>query len=55
MAVYAVCEQCKKLYEYRPEVSYEGGISYITVKCSECGHIKNTNTNHVHYGEDGKR
>lgn len=55
MARYVICEECKKLVEYRPEIKFEGGISYTTFKCSECGHVKTTNINHIHYGQDGKR
>lgn len=52
MSRLAVCEKCKKLYEYKPEIRYEGGITYSTVKCEHCGHIKESNKNHIHYGND---
>lgn len=55
MAKFAVCDKCKKLYEYIPETKYEGGMSYITVTCSHCGYVKTTNSNHIHYGNDGKK
>ena len=55
MARYAMCEKCKKVVEYKPETKYEGGTSYVIFKCPECGHVKSTSTNHVHYGNDGKR
>lgn len=53
MAQYIVCESCKKVIEYKPEVKYERGISYTTFKCPFCNYIKKTNTNHIHYGKDG--
>lgn len=55
MAKYIICEKCGKLIEYNPEYKYEGGTSYTTLKCPECGHVKQTSTNHIHYGNDGKR
>lgn len=54
MARYKVCENCKKLVEYNPTTNYEGGMSYTTFSCPECGFTKTTNINHIHYGEDGK-
>lgn len=54
MAKYAMCESCKAVVEYNPETKYEGGISYTAFKCPKCGHIKKTNVNHIHYGDDGK-
>ena len=38
MAKYIICEKCGKLIEYNPEYKYEGGTSYTTLKCPECGH-----------------
>lgn len=55
MAQYTICESCEKLIEYKPETKYEGGTSYITLKCPFCGYVKQTSTNHIHYGNDGKR
>lgn len=55
MAKYIICEKCGKLIEYNPKYKYEGGTSYTILKCPECGHIKQTSTNHIHYGNDGKR
>lgn len=55
MAEYIICEGCKRLIEYKPETRYEGGTSYTTIVCPECGHVKQTNVSHVHYGNDGKR
>ena len=55
MAKYIICEKCKRLIEYKPIARYEGGTSYTTSKCSECGHEKTTSVNYVHYGEDGKK
>lgn len=55
MAKYIICEKCKKLIEYKPTSKYEGGMSYTTIKCPECGYEKTTSINHIHYGEDGKR
>lgn len=55
MAQYVMCEKCKKVIEYKPETKIEGGISYTTLVCPECGHVKKTSTNHIHYGQDGKR
>lgn len=54
MARYKVCENCKRLVKYRPATTYEGGISYTVFICPECGFKKETNVNHIHYGEDGK-
>lgn len=54
MAKYAMCENCKKVIEYKPKVKYEGGMSYITLVCPLCGYVKKTNVNHIHYGQDGK-
>lgn len=55
MARYIICEKCKKLIECNPITKYEGGTSFITIKCPECGYEKTTSVNHIHYGEDGKR
>lgn len=55
MSTYTICEKCGKLIEYTPETKYEGGTSYTTLKCPLCGHVKESTTNHVHYGLDGKR
>lgn len=55
MAKYIVCDKCKKVVEYKTETKYEGGMHYTTFRCPECGYVKSTNTNHVHYGQDGKR
>lgn len=54
MAKYTICEKCKKLIEYKPETKYEGGTSYFTLVCPICGHVKKSNVNHVHYGQDGR-
>lgn len=55
MAKYIVCENCKELIEYKPETRYEGDTSYTTLTCPLCGHKKETNMSHVHYGQDGKK
>lgn len=55
MSQYIICEKCNKLVLYNPEIKYEGGTSYTTVKCPFCGYEKKTNTSHVHYGLDGKK
>lgn len=55
MAIYKICYKCGKLVEYNPEEKYEGGISYTEFKCPNCGYIKKTSTNHIHYGNDGKK
>ena len=55
MASYIICENCKKVIEYMPERKYEGGTSYITLRCPLCGHEKKISVNHVHYGNDGKQ
>lgn len=55
MARYVICEGCKKLVEYKPVHKYEGGTSYVSFECPECGHIKQTNMSYIHYGMDGKR
>lgn len=54
MAKYVVCEACKNVVKYDPEINYEGGITYTTFKCPSCGAVKTTNRNHIHYGNDGK-
>lgn len=51
---YIVCEKCKKVFEYNPQIKHEGGTTYTTITCSKCGYTKTTNTSHIHYGEDGK-
>lgn len=53
MAQYIICEKCNKLVEYKPVVKYEGGTSYTTIKCPECGYEKVVTRNHIHYGNDG--
>lgn len=53
MAKSVICDSCNKLIEYKLEPKYEGGTSYITLKCPLCGHIKCTTINHMHYGNDG--
>lgn len=55
MARYIVCEKCNELIEYKPETKYEGGMSYVTLICPLCGYRKDISTNHVHYGNDGKK
>lgn len=55
MAKYTICEKCKKFIEYKATTKYEGGMSYTTIKCPECGHTKATSVNHIHYGNDGKK
>lgn len=55
MAKYAVCDKCGSLYEYKPVIKYEGGTSYITVTCNNCGDVKDKTANHIHYGNDGKK
>jgi DNA-directed RNA polymerase subunit M/transcription elongation factor TFIIS len=55
MAQYIMCEKCKKVVEYKPETRYEGGISTTIFKCPECGHVKESSVNHIHYGNDGKK
>lgn len=55
MAEYIICESCKKLIEYKPEMKYEGGTSYTILKCPKCWHEKRTSVNHIHYGQDGRK
>ena len=55
MAEYTVCEKCGELIEYKPETRYEGGMSYTSLVCPKCGYVKKTSSNHIHYGQDGKR
>ena len=55
MAEYAICDKCKRLYEYKPIVKNEGGNEYTTVTCDKCGYTKTTSRNHVHYGNDGRK
>ena len=55
MAKFAVCNKCKKVFEYLPETKYEGGTSYSIVICPHCKNEKKNSTNHIHYGDDGKR
>lgn len=52
MGKMAVCDKCKKLYDYVPETKFEGGTTYITVTCNKCGYVKKTNVSHIHYGDD---
>lgn len=53
MAEYIYCKNCNNMVEFKPERKYEGGTSYITFICPKCGHIKEYNVNHRHYGQDG--
>lgn len=55
MARYTICDKCREFIEYKPDIKYEGGITYEALKCPKCGHIKYTSTNHIHYGNDGKK
>lgn len=55
MAKYIICESCKGVVEYNPEIKYSGGTSYTYFKCPNCGYEKKTNSNHIHYGNDGKK
>ena len=48
MAKYVICEDCKKLIEYNPEIKHEYGTTYTTLTCPLCGHVKRTTKNHVH-------
>lgn len=42
MAKYVLCEECKKLIEYKPKVKLEYGNTITTIECPECGHKKVT-------------
>lgn len=55
MARYIMCEKCKEVVEYNPETKYERGMHFTTFKCPSCGHVKSSNRNDVHYGQDGNR
>lgn len=55
MSRYLICEGCKELVEYNPEIKYEGGTSYTVFKCPKCGYEKKSSINHIHYGNDGKK
>ena len=48
MAKYVICEGCKKLIEYNPEIKHEYGTTYTTLTCPLCGHVKWTTKDHVH-------
>lgn len=50
---YIICDNCEELVKYTPEYKYEGGTSYSTFRCPKCGYVKSTNTNYIHYGNDG--
>lgn len=55
MASYSVCEKCKEVVEYIPEIKIEGHTTYTEFKCPKCGHVKQSTRSHIHYGNDGKR
>lgn len=55
MARYAICEKCKKFIEYKPVKEYKAGMTFTKLVCPECGHVKESNTNHVHYGNDARQ
>lgn len=55
MAKYIICDKCKNLIEYLPEVKTENGTTHKTLTCPKCGYVKHTSTNYIHYGDDGKR
>ena len=56
MSKYIICEKCNSLVEYSHlELKYEGGTSYTVFTCPECGYVKKSSTNHIHYGEDGRK
>lgn len=55
MARYVICDKCRKLIEYNPKTEYKSGMTFTRLECPECGYVKETNTSHVHYGNDGKK
>lgn len=55
MAKFIICDECKKLIEYKVETEYKYGMTFSKLTCPLCGHVKEVNKSHVHYGEDGKR
>ena len=52
MASYAVCEKCKEVVEYKPEIKEEGHTTYTEFVCPSCGYVKQTTRSHIHYGND---
>lgn len=54
MARYIVCDNCGQVVKYEPISKYEGGITYTVFTCPNCKQVKQTNRNHIHYGNDGK-
>lgn len=53
MAKLIVCERCKQVVEYEPVIEHKAGMVFTKYECPKCGYIKESNTNHIHYGNDG--
>lgn len=54
MAKYKICENCKKFIPLEVTTTLRSGMTFKTIICPECGYVKKINTNHIHYGNDGK-
>lgn len=56
MARYILCDRCKALIEYNPVIVHNNmGIIFRRLICPECGYIKESNENNIHYGNDGRK
>lgn len=47
-----VCEKCKEVVDYNPEIKHEGHTTYTEFKCPNCGYVKQSTRSHIHYGND---
>lgn len=54
MAKYIICEKCKEFVPCEVTTTLRSGMTFRNIVCPKCGHIKESNTNHIHYGNDGK-
>lgn len=55
MVKYILCDKCKALIEYNPVVIHDRGMIFRKLVCPECGYVKQSNENNIHYGNDGRK